>query len=426
MLYLLLALALAQPAGTARNARGSSRLPRDGRCSSRDVTCGRPPAFFEFAPASGAGMGTACAGTVPTGAKGETMSFSRGSVATCLKGNTTTNIANGDLVKLSANQPRVMPGGDGTGGLGILIEEQRTNSLLWSEALNNAVWADNQTGSSLPVITADYGTAPDSTLTAERIQVPATSGSTYSQHYQLGACPASTVYFSCFIRGVSGSGTFDMTVSDGTVRSSAACPYTSTYWNRCILPAAALTAAGNVAMGSLATYGAPCLGAAADVLVWGCQCEATIGLYDGPSSYIPTTNAPVTRNFDALSVNRSVFAAAIDTSGSVAATVLYPWNKSFGDILVMNGGGRRMLTGNTSGQLFAYDGTNFTYSSVVPVTPNAPTRVFSFWSVALVSLCRHLQPSQRPAARSLRTWMTITVHSTLEATSRRQGGLEAY
>jgi hypothetical protein len=65
-------------------------------------------AFFEFAPASGAGMGTACACTTPTGAKGEALTFTRAGDATCSKqGLATTGIANGDLVACTGNQPRV-------------------------------------------------------------------------------------------------------------------------------------------------------------------------------------------------------------------------------------------------------------------------------------------------------------------------------
>src|SRR5690242_20575791 len=76
-----------------------SRLGQDG-----DPT-------FEFAPANGAGMGAACACTNPTGSKGETMTFTRSSDAMCTKGNTTSSIANGDLVSCTTNQIRVMPGG---------------------------------------------------------------------------------------------------------------------------------------------------------------------------------------------------------------------------------------------------------------------------------------------------------------------------
>jgi hypothetical protein len=43
MLAILLALAVAQPTNDNLGGRGSARLPRDGRCSSRDGTCGSTP-----------------------------------------------------------------------------------------------------------------------------------------------------------------------------------------------------------------------------------------------------------------------------------------------------------------------------------------------------------------------------------------------
>ena len=58
------------------------------------------PAFFEFAPASGVGMGEACSCVDVTGTKGEALTFTRASTATCVKGSPTTGIANGDLVRV--------------------------------------------------------------------------------------------------------------------------------------------------------------------------------------------------------------------------------------------------------------------------------------------------------------------------------------
>ena len=124
-------------------------------------------AFFEFAPASGAGMGTACACTTPTGAKGEALTFTRTGNATCSKqGLATTGIADGDLVVCTANQPRVESSG---GVLGLRVEGARTNSVLRSQELDNAAWTlDFAGGGVIPTRTANAATAPDGTPSAER------------------------------------------------------------------------------------------------------------------------------------------------------------------------------------------------------------------------------------------------------------------
>src|SRR4029077_1644502 len=132
--------------------------------------------LFEFAPASGVGMGTACACTTPTGSKGETLTFARSSSATCLKtvGTAPQTIANGDMVTCTTNQPRVMPGADGTNILGLLVEDARTNSALRSQQIENAAWTAANAVVAAPTITANAAVAPDGTTTAERVQIPAT------------------------------------------------------------------------------------------------------------------------------------------------------------------------------------------------------------------------------------------------------------
>ena len=99
-----------------------------GGRSSRGLSCA-DYAYFEFAPASGAGMTAACACTTPTGAKGEAMTFTRTGAATCSKqGLATTGINDGDLVTCASdNQPRVEPSG---GVLGLRVESAKTNPLL--------------------------------------------------------------------------------------------------------------------------------------------------------------------------------------------------------------------------------------------------------------------------------------------------------
>ena len=128
---LLFAL-VAMTADAGRFDRVNSRTPQ-GR-----TTRGLPDssgAFLEFAPASGAGMGAACACTAVTGSKGEAMSFVRSTVAECYSNNGQT------LTQCGANLPLISSGTAASTQLGIWAEPDRTNLALRSRDLSVAPWA---------------------------------------------------------------------------------------------------------------------------------------------------------------------------------------------------------------------------------------------------------------------------------------------
>jgi hypothetical protein len=258
-------------------------------------------AFFEAFPASGTGTNGACSTTPPTGAKGEALTFTRGSTATCTKtatgGLATTGIANGDLVVMASNQPRVEY--DSAGVLGLLVESSRTNSLLRSQEIDNAVWSKSATGGgSIPTVTADFGIAPDGTTTAERVQFSACAtvgdSSTISQ-----AAIAQAGAGSFLIKGNGTTGNLRLVAFSGGGPGqdvTTLCSFVSGSWTRCINTNSSAGAA-TVVLGCInqtANYGGASNTGAADVLVWGGQWEA--GAY--ATSYIPTTSAAVTRSAD--------------------------------------------------------------------------------------------------------------------------------
>jgi len=271
--------------------------------------------FFEFAPASGAGMGAPCACAAVTGAKGEALTFSRASTATCSKGvENGQGINNGDLVTCAINQARIEPGGDGTGGLGLLVESSRTNSALRSQQFDDLSWSTAATGVSAVVVTADQAVAPDGTTTADKLDFAATTaGQDCAIHQAVAACNGVSCAHSVYVKGVSGSGTIDMCAGNATYVCTA-CAYTTTSWTRCSAVTNSATAVFYA--GNATSINGGTARPLQSVYLWGGQAEA--GAY--PTSYIPTVGAGVTRVLDSAS-----FAVATGTLiSSLAATGVNP------------------------------------------------------------------------------------------------------
>jgi len=257
-------------------------------------------AFFEFAPTSGAGMGSACACANITGAKGEALTFTRTGSATCSRqGLATTGIANGDLVACSTDQPRVESSG---GVLGLRVEGARTNETLRSQQIENAVWAITAAGVAAPAITADFAVAPDGTTTADRVQIPACPNAGYdaSGVNQTSGAIASPSSSSVYLKANSGTPSVSVCMF-GLATGTRACTQftlnTST-WTRAVVPNVTNTGGMNMEIACenrTGSYTGATNTGAADILVWGAQSEAGVGA----TSYIPTVAAAVTRNAEA-------------------------------------------------------------------------------------------------------------------------------
>lgn len=261
-------------------------------------------AAFQAFPASGAGLSGPCSTTAPTGARGQVLTFTRASTATCTKtsagGLTLTGIANGDLVSVASNVARVQYN---NGSLGLKTEDiSRTNSVLQSQSFDNVYWTNDVTP------TANFATAPDGNTTAQRYQFVATSGVTRSVAFVSGGCPAGAVPFaqSLYVRGTSGSGTMDLCAKDLSTSPCTPCSFVSTSWSRCIFSGTSASP-GYFMFGNASQYNGGTSRSANDVLVWGGQCE------DGAfvSSYIPTTTVTVNRP-----VQSAAMSSALMTTGS--------------------------------------------------------------------------------------------------------------
>ena len=266
-------------------------------------------AFFEFAPASGAGMGTACACTTPTGAKGEALTFTRAGDATCSKqGLATTGIANGDLVACTANQPRVESSG---GVLGLRVEGARTNALLRFIDYANATWADVAT----PTLTGSQTSPFTGALASSAVQFDDNDGAAFEGRTQTVTVTAATAYtMSCYVKaGTLASWTLSL---DGTTASGTG--LSSTTWS---LVTVADASSSGVAIAAQALNGSTA--AATGTVIWGgCQVEA--GAY--ATSMIPTVAAAVTRNAD---VPYFALTGPGLSVGSMAATVQVAPSASF-------------------------------------------------------------------------------------------------
>lgn len=319
---------------------------------------------FEFAPPTGTGMGGSCACSTPTGSKGEALTFTRNSSANCMKGNWSTGIANGDMVTCSTNQPLISPKQDGTGPLGFVYEPARTNSALRSEAFDNAAWTKTNSVAVAPVVTADQAVAPDGTMTADRVQFAAATGSQYSVITQTAGTGAHTD--SVYIKGNASSGTIDLDCHNGASDQCVACAFVAGSWTRCTC-----SRSSGTPLLIIGNYPAGCTTArsAADVFLWGGDIES--GIY--ATSYISTTGSSATRAASTLTVLVATLnsAGVSNADGCYGVDVYQPTTSGTAGLGcgVSGGaaGGRLPFIVQATRQVRAFDGANQNSSTALSV-----------------------------------------------------------
>lgn len=181
-----------------------------------------------------------------------------------------------NLITHTATTNATMTDSDG------LIKWRPHNLLTYSEDFSNAVW-----GFSTGTRTTDYALAPNGTLTADRIQLPA-SGGTFLVHTISGLTIGASYTLSVWVKATSGTSYFDMYSSFSTEFQKG----TQTATNEWQLFNFTFTSTGTSFSGGI-NNGADLY--ASDILVWGAHLYRSDlgGMVDNPErgdSYVPTAS----------------------------------------------------------------------------------------------------------------------------------------
>ena len=242
------------------------------------------------------------------------ITFTRASTATFFNSAGVLTSAAVDVARFDYNPSTLAP-------LGLLIEEQRTNIVLQSEAFNEAVWAKTNTS-----VTANSAASPAGTATADSI-IPAAG--TASKYVEQSVTTTATAFsFSVYLKanGVQfvqirtgaaiSAGFVNFDILNGTV--GLATTWTGSIqavgngWYRVVCSMGTVSAATSfiviqvVDSGSAARNATTTVGdGTVSVLAYGAQLEA--GAF--ATSYIPTTTTALTRSADVATMTGTNFSS---------------------------------------------------------------------------------------------------------------------
>lgn len=248
----------------------------------------------------------------------------------------------------------------------ILVEPSSENLLPYSEDFSNAAWTKFGGGTgSAPIVTPDFGTSPDGTFSASRVQFNKGSGTTVGDQSTLfdsaatssGATTAKSVYLKSNTTEAYEMVIYEVTNASGTnVKKITVTPD----WQRFDVYGSISSTTTGISIG-LREISVSGLSNTADVLVWGAQVETG----SVATSYIPTSGgdaAARTRAADDLVISGSDFSDFYNGSEGTFYLELVDRNPTIGvhsflrgqdvnrDFLVSNGAGTKMTS---------FDGSSF-------------------------------------------------------------------
>jgi hypothetical protein len=226
---------------------------------------------------------------------GPTPSFTRASTGTYFD-------ASGVLTTAAINGPRFdyVYNGSSWVSKGLLIEEQRTNLVQYSELVGSTGWSANSAGTTTPVVTANFAAAPNGSTTASKIVFPSASGTQSSKIYQQIASITGAHTISLYLRGDVGGEVVYLIGYNGTSYFFTTCTLT-TSWQKFSVSTGSSNQ-GFLQLGRNDIANGPM--SACTVYAWGAQGEA--GSF--ATSYIPNlSNSSATRSADVCQITGGDF-----------------------------------------------------------------------------------------------------------------------
>jgi len=360
----------------AAQAQGLGRFDRFCRQrSDRGMLC--DDVLFEFAPTSGVGMGTACAGTAITGAKGEAATFTRASVAECPSADGQT------LTQVSNNIPVVMTGSNTSTWLGVYFGGPHTNLALWGRDFSNAAWVKTSMTCTLNATGMRGDANQASTCTSTAIN------GTVLQTITTAAATRSTSFR---VKKVTQTGQIQVTRDNGTTWTDISASLSSTTWrwvvsaespgctgspSNCIVVAAMTGSVLNPVIGFRFTNSGD------SIVVDFAQDEDSAW----PTLPILTTVASATRAAQTLTF---AGVARVASTGCAAVTFMPHFTGTVGpNASYLTGGtsGRYLYQVGTSGAgVRVFDGTNDLATGTSNHTAGQERRYRSTWTGATMTL----------------------------------------